>query len=298
MGLAAFGIVLPLIGIESIGIRELTMCQSCGHCKTCASGCRQYCSEARGFAFSDTDQGAFGDYRVINSGFAYPIPESIKSIHAGPLMCAGASTYEALEAAGTKPGDRVGVVGIGGLGHMAILFARAIGCGITAITRDASKRQDLFRLGADEVRLESMLDKAVFPSSPEDEWGPVYTTIPQPMSIDVLLITSNAIGDLEACFPLLARRATIVLMTIQQDPISIPYLPFILPGHRLIASTEASHQNHFEMLRFAARHQIEPWVETFPMTLEGAAQAFGRLEAGAMRYRGVLVREPESLKTA
>jgi len=277
---------------------DLIMIQSCGHCTTCASGYRQYCSEARGFAFSDTDQGAFGDYRVIDSAFAYPIPQSIKSIHAGPLMCAGASTYEALEAAGTKPGDRVGVVGIGGLGHMAILFAKAMGCGVTAITRDDSKRQGLFRLGADEVRVEGMLDRA-FVSNPEDESATPYTTSsPRPMSIDVLLITSNAVQELEAYLPLLARRATIVLMTIQQEPISIPYLPFILPGHKLIASTEASHQNHFDMLRFAARHKIEPVVETFPMTLEGAAQAFSKLEAGAMRYRGVLVRDVEPYDSA
>jgi D-arabinose 1-dehydrogenase-like Zn-dependent alcohol dehydrogenase len=297
--LAAFGIVPPSpIGFNPIGKfnRNLTTRQSCGHCKTCASGYRQYCSEARGFAFFDTDQGAFGDYRIINSGFAYPIPESIKSIHAGPLMCAGASTYEALDAAGTKPGDRVGVVGIGGLGHMAILFAKAMGCGVTAITRDETKWEDLFPMGADEVRIDrgGKLDLATFPSSIGDEWGPGYDSSPQPMSIDVLLITSNAVRDVEAYFPLLARRATIVLMTIQQDPVSIPYMPFVLPGHKLIASTEASHRNHFEMLRFAARHQIEPWVETFPMTLEGVSQAFEKLQKGRMRYRGVLVREDES----
>jgi len=204
-------------------------------------------------------------------------------------MCAGASTYEALDAAGTKPGDRVGVVGIGGLGHMAILFAKAMGCGVTAITRDETKYMDLFHLGADEVRVEGKLEKAAFPSGGGDEWGPDYTTLPRPMSIDVLLITSNAVKELEAYFPLLARRATIVLMTIQMEPIKIPYMPFVLPGHRLIASTEASHQNHFEMLKFVARHGIEPLVETFPMTIEGASQAFGRLEKGEMRYRGVLV---------
>ena len=114
------------------------------------------------------------------------------------------------------------------------------------------------------------------------------------MSIDVLLITSNAVRDLKGYFPLLARRATIVLMTIQQKPISIPYMPFILPGHKLIASTEASHQNHFEMLKFVARHGIEPLIEIFPMSLEGVAQAFEKLEKGEMRYRGVLARKDES----
>ena len=222
---------------------------------------------------------------MINSAFAYAIPDSIQSIHAGPLMCAGASTYEALAASGTKAGDRVGIVGVGGLGHMSILFARAMGCGVTAITRDLTKMESLFELGADEVRSTNNLGMAL------TEGGSKSTSMPQPMCIDTLLITSNAVPDLTAYFPLLARRATIVLMTIQQDAFSIPYLPFVLPGHKLIASTEASHQNHFEMLEFAARHKIEPVVEQFPMTLEGAAKAFQRLEEGKMRYRGVLVRE-------
>jgi D-arabinose 1-dehydrogenase-like Zn-dependent alcohol dehydrogenase len=208
-------------------------------------------------------------------------------------MCAGASTYEALDAAGTKPGDRVGVVGVGGLGHMGIAFAKAMGCGVTAITSEPSKLSSLFDLGADEVR---MTDKLHLSHTQTDGQTsqPQITDLPQPMSIDVLLITSNAIPNLSTFLGLLARRATIVLMTIQQDSISIPYMPFVLPGHRLIASTEASHKNHFEMLEFAARHKIEPVVEEFPMTLEGAAAAFERLETGKMRYRGVLVREAES----
>lgn len=266
----------------------LTKQQSCGNCRTCLSGYRQYCSEARGFAFSDTDQGAFGTFRIINSAFAYPIPESISSVHAGPLMCAGASTYEALDAAGTKPGDRVGVVGVGGLGHMAILFAQAMGCGVTAISSDPNKVLNLFELGADEVRNVNNLHLSYTKGSRTG------LESPQPMSIDVLLVTSNAIPDLTPYFGLLARRATIVLMTIQQNPISIPYMPFVLPGHKLIASTEASYKNHFEMLAFAARHKIEPVVEEFPMTLQGAKVAFEKLEAGKMRYRGVLVRETEA----
>ena len=217
-------------------------------------------------------------------------------MHAGPLMCAGASTYEALDAAGTKAGDRVGIVGVGGLGHMGIIFAKAMGCGVTAITSEASKISSLFELGADEVRTTDKLHLSYTrTNSTHDSQNspPQATDQPQPMSIDVLLVTSNAVPDLGAYFGLLARRATIVLMTIQQDPISIPYMSFVLPGHKLIASTEASHRNHFEMLEFAARHKIEPVVEEFPMTLEGAAAAFHRLETGNMRYRGVLVREAE-----
>lgn len=267
------------------------------------SGYRQYCAEARGFAFSDHDQGALSDYRIIDAAFAYQIPPMISSLHAAPLMCAGASTYEALQAAGTKPSHSVGVVGIGGLGHVAIMFARAMGCEVTAISSGRSKSEDAFNLGADWFRSTDDLVKpggkwnwegksrgspSPYGDQPEVQ-GHVDTSNPSP--IDVLLITSNAVPDLEPYLPILARRATIVLMTIQQDSVTIPYMPFVLPGHRLIASTEASLQNHLEMLDFVAVNKIRPWVEKFDMDLEGVARAFDRLESGQMRYRGVLVRE-------
>lgn len=251
------------------------------------TGYRQYCAEARGFAFSDLDQGAFGDYRIINSAFAYRIPDAISSVNAGPLMCAGASVYEALDAAGVKSTDRVGVVGIGGLGHIAILFSKAMGCGITALSSAESKLDDALELGSDEYRLIHDAENCYRKGSSGD-----YESHhdPQPRNINVLLITSNEVPALETIMPLLARRATIVLMTIQTQPLTLPYMPFVLPGHRLIASTEASRENHIKMLEFAARHQIQPWTEEFSMTAGGIAKAFDRLERGQMRYRGVLLR--------
>ncbi|KAI6882791.1 GroES-like protein [Hortaea werneckii] len=260
---------------------------SCGHCKTCVSCYRQYCSEARGFAFSDLDQGAFSDYRVINSAFAYLIPESIPSVDAGPLMCAGASVFEALDAAGTRSDHRVGIVGLGGLGHAGVLFAKAMGCDVTVFSSSTQKMEDSFDLGANDYRSLQQISKCFLKS---DGGGLSTVEDPAPMNIDVLLITSNEVPNLETILPCLARRATIVLMTIQQGNLSIPYMPFILPGHKLIASTEASRENHLRMLDFVARHKIRPWTEEFPMTSEGVSKAFKRLESGEMRYRGVLVR--------
>lgn len=253
---------------------------SCGHCKTCVTGYRQYCSEARGFAFSDLDQGAFGDFRVIDAEFAYRLPQGIESMHAAPLMCAGASVYEALDAAGTKAGDRVGIAGLGGLGHMGVLFARAMGCGVSVISSEGAKRGDAWEMGADEFRIASEI------STVYRQTGAVEES--QPMNIDVLLITSNAVPHLSTLLPLLARRATIVLMTIQQESLEVPYMGFVLPGHRLMASTEASRENHIRMLEFAERHAIKPWVEVFEMSEEGLGRAFGALESGEVRYRGVL----------
>jgi alcohol dehydrogenase (NADP+) len=194
-------------------------------------------------------------------------------------MCAGASTYEALNAAGTKPHDRVGVIGLGGLGHMAVLFARAMGCAVTVFSGSAEKAaRDAFELGADEYRILSDINKS---------FRALGASTHTPL-IDTLLICANETPDLEAILPFLARRATIVLMSIQQKPLVIPYMPFILPGHRIVASTEASRQNHLAMIQFAARHRITPWIERFPMTEDGLKAAFDRLENGGMRYRGVL----------
>ncbi|POS74091.1 hypothetical protein DHEL01_v207509 [Diaporthe helianthi] len=265
---------------------------SCGHCPVCLSGYRQYCSEARGFAFSDLDQGAFGDYRIIDAEFVYRIPDAVTSVDAGPFMCAGASVYEALDAAGTKPSDRVGVVGVGGLGHLAILFARAMGCGVTALLASnreppLQKVKDAFALGADEVRCISEGYDTTFSPDGSKAAGAGYES-ERTKPIDVLLVTSNGLPAWNKALPLLNRMARIVLMSIQTEPLSIPYMPLILPGHRIISSTEASRRNHDEMLSFVARNQIKPWVEVFPMNEKGLEQAFGRLEAGQMRYRGVL----------
>lgn len=241
------------------------------------------------------DQGAFGDYRIIDARFAYKIPEAVSSLDAGPFMCAGASVYEALDAAGTKPSDRVGVVGIGGLGHMAILFARAMGCGVTALTSNIGenneKARDAFKLGADEVRALHGYHGPITASTDSSKNWVSYGIDPEkgPLRlINVLIVCSNELPVWSKMLPLLDRRASILLMSIQEQPLVMPYMPFILPGHRIIASTEASRRNHIDMLTFVAKNKIKPWIETFPMTDAGLKEAFEKLESGKMRYRGVL----------
>lgn len=289
MGMAELRTIFPVLRRKQIEQLTKSSHQSCGSCPTCKEGYRQYCSQARGFAFSDTDQGSLGDYRIINSEFAYAIPDSIASKHAAPLMCAGASTYEALDAGGARSGSRVGVLGIGGLGHMAIQFAKAMGCDVTALSNGPNKAPDAFKLGADEFRDTNKLGLSF---SLNGESGKLESReAKEPQNINTLLITSNVVPELSTLLPLLARRATIVLMTIQQDSLTVPYMPFVLPGHKLIASTEASLQNHEKMLQFVAEKGIEPWVEEYAMDGDGVERAFQKLESGQMRYRGVLVRE-------
>ncbi|KAK8163171.1 hypothetical protein BKA80DRAFT_99507 [Phyllosticta citrichinensis] len=257
----------------------LTQYQSCGSCKVCVQGYRQYCAEACAFAFGELDQGSMENHAIRNRTFVNRIPDAIKSELAAPLMCAIASTYEALMAAEVQPSDRVGVVGIGGLGHMAVLFAKAMGCAVTALSDMLDKEEDARAIGADEfIFLEQSKENKVGDSSP----------------IDVLLLCANEIPSFAGLIPLLARPARIVCTTIQQSPIEVPYMPFVLPGLRIIASTEASRQHFQNMLNFVARHGIKPWTSLFPVTRDGIAEAFMTLEEGRIRYRGVLhaVKEP------
>jgi len=174
---------------------------------------------------------------------------------------------------------------------MAVLFAKAMGCAVSVISNsafsDRVKLSDAFELGADEVRP----TKPPGPRFYKDVYGAVNPDCTHlgDSDINVLLVCANQTPDFKAVLPLLARRAVIVLMGIQTEELRIPYMPFLLPGHRIISSTEASTRNHADMIEFAARHGIKPWVHSFEMTEEGLSEAFSLLENGRMRFRGVVV---------
>ncbi|KAG4420794.1 hypothetical protein IFR04_006074 [Cadophora malorum] len=230
------------LGHEGVGI-------SCGHCRDCVSGYRQYCPESRGQKYGELEQGAFGDFVIKHQDFVYPVPDQIESKHAGPLQCAGITVYEALDVAGAKASDRVGIVGMGGLGHLAVQYAKAWGCDPVVFSRDESKRDDAMKLGATDFH--------VIPSSDNGK-------LEVKDGVHVLLFCGGALPDFGRFIEVLARRATIVPLIIQGEPLVIPYMPFLLPGHRIIGSTEASRKNHLDALTFAARHNIRPWVQEFP----------------------------------
>jgi len=267
--------------------------QSCGTCTVCNGGYRQYCAHASGFAFSDTDQGAFSSRRIIDAAFCYPIPDGISSLTAAPLMCAGASTFEALSAAGLERGGmKVGIVGLGGLGHMACLMARAMGAIEVNVIFTRPPNDD--KLAAANEMVEShdrghVWDTTIVPGSAvcadvNGHHGCNYRE-----RIDILIVCSNELPDWKKVLPFLNRRATIVLMSIVAGgELKLPYMDFILPGHRIIASTECRKDRFAEMLKLVATTGMEPWLEEFPMTEKGLEEAFGKLERGEMRFRGVL----------
>ena len=131
---------------------------SCGHCSYCLSGQDIWCYERSVFGEKDYNNGTFGQYYVGKETYLHKIPEGMASEHAAPLQCAGATTYNALVQV-VKPGDRVGILGIGGLGHLAIQFARKLGTEVVVFSTSRSKEEEAKQLGASEFYLLDELEK-------------------------------------------------------------------------------------------------------------------------------------------
>ncbi|CAK7226015.1 putative secondary metabolism biosynthetic enzyme [Sporothrix curviconia] len=260
--------------VEAGARQVLTTAQSCGHCAECIAGYRHYCHRSVGQKYGAEEHGTFCDYAVRHQDYVNPIPDTLESKHAAPLVCAGITVYEALLAANTQSRDRVGVFGLGGLGHLAVMYARAMGCAVSVFSGSADKKEDASQLGADEFHVVNKTSKP-----------------PAVNNVNVLLLCGGDITDIGLFLPLLARRARIVPVVIQTKPLTIPYMEFILPGHRLISSLGATRENEQEALRFAARHSLQPWIQEYPFTEAGLTSAFAALDDGAIRYRAVLSKE-------
>lgn len=224
------------------------------------------------FGAADLDQGSFAEYAVWRAGFVYKIPSSIPRELAAPLMCGGATVYSALTSFGARSHHRVGVMGIGGLGHLAIQFAAKMGCGVVVFSSSENKRAEAMALGATEfVVTKGVKELAV--SAP----------------IDHLLVCASFQPDWKLYLPIMAPGGTIYPLSVSSDDLVMPYMPLLAGELKIQGSLVASRQVHRDMLAFAALHNIVPMIEKFPMTVDGITEAMAKLERGEVRYRGVLV---------
>lgn len=224
------------------------------------------------YAEHELGQGSFSSHAIWKEDFLFPIPHAIASEHAAPLMCGGATVFNALQFHGVKSTDRVGIIGVGGLGHLAIQFASKMGCQVVVFSGTDSKKDQAMELGATEF----------YPTKDVKQ-----LKIGKP--IDHLLVTTSSQPDWSMFLPVMAPSGTIYPLSVSEGDLTIPYMPLILQGLKVQGSLVAARQIHREMLEFAAVHNIRPIIETFPMSIEGVEKAFAHLEEGGMRYRGVLV---------
>lgn len=170
--------------------------------------------------------------------------------------------------------DTVGVMGVGGLGHIAIQFAAKLGCRVVVLSGSDSKKSDATNLGAHRF-------VAMNKGSVDEQLGD--------WKISRLLVTTSAQPEWEKILPLLSTRARIYPLSVSSDKLQMPYMPLIMSGIAVQGSLVASRPIHRKMLEFAALHQIKPVLEKFEMSEEGINKAFERLEAGKVQYRVVLL---------
>lgn len=253
-----------------------TVVDSCGECAMCLAGQENFCSQGPVSTYGGTDRhdgtvtkGGYSREYVVRSTFAYHLPEGLDPAAAAPLLCAGITVWEPMRAAGIGQGSKVAVAGLGGLGHLGVKLAAALGAEVTVLSRTADKSEDARKLGADELLVttdEAQLAQGV------GRFDLILDTIPSPHDIPQLL-------------RLLALDGTLSVVGYPRE-IQLQLMHLTVGRKKLTSSGTGGTKGTAEMLAFAAEHGITADVEVLPSAR--VDEALNRLEAGDVRYRFVL----------
>ena len=241
---------------------------SCGECEWCVRGMENLCPSAEGTCVHRN--GGYAERVRANSRFVIPIPEALSSEHAAPLLCGGITVYNPLRSHGVNPSSRVGVIGIGGLGHMAIQFARVFGAEVTAFSTSAGKEEEARALGAHHF-VNSRESKAL-----KEVAG----------TFDFILSTINADQDWGIYIQALRPTGTLCFVGVPPSPVSVHAFPLISGLRSISGSPTGSPSMIGEMLDVAARHGVKAQTESFPMSK--ANEAIEKVKKNKVRYRAVL----------
>ncbi len=250
---------------------------SCRHCASCQEHEEQFCEKHLSLTYNSTEQdqktptyGGYSTQIVVDEHYVLSIPSGLELAQVAPLLCAGITTYSPLRHYRVGPGKRVGVIGLGGLGHMAVKFAHAMGAEVTVLSTSASKAADAKRLGATHF---------------------VNTKEPDQLAasanyFDFILDTVSAPHDINVYLNLLRRGGTLVLVGVPEKPFSIK--PFSLIGNRraLAGSLIGGIKETQEMLDFCGKHHITSDVEV--ISIQQIDEAYERTIKGDVRYRFVI----------
>ncbi len=251
------------------------MVNSCRTCANCGEGLEQYCPTGiYTYGGDDRDgtitQGGYSTKVVVDQDFVLNIPASIPLDAAAPLLCAGITTYSPLRQWNVKPGTRVAVIGLGGLGHMAVKLAAAMGAVVTVISTSDKKREDAQRLGATGFII----------SKNEEEMKAAAN------SFDLILNTVSAATEINSHIALLARDGTMVMLGVVAEPMPVVSLPLIFGRRRLAGSLIGGIAETQEMLDFCGEHGIASDIEV--ISADQINVAYGRMMKSDVRYRFVI----------
>ncbi|MBP0004313.1 MAG: NAD(P)-dependent alcohol dehydrogenase [Cyanobacteria bacterium SBC] len=242
----------------------------CMTCSQCLGGHHNMCTNASSTIVGR--HGGFADTVRAQAASAIRLPETVDARTAGPLLCGGITVFNPLVQFDIAPTASVGVIGIGGLGHIALQFLRAWGCQVTAFTSSESKQQEALKLGARDT-INSRDPDALAAAAGR---------------FDLLLSTVNVKLDWNAYLKTLKPRGRLHLLGVVTEPLDLNVAPMLFSQLSVSSSPVGSPATISQMLEFAARHGIEPITEHFPMSQVN--EALDRLRAGKARYRIVLDR--------
>ena len=244
---------------------------SCGACEQCLSGNQNLCAKAEGTIVGR--HGGFATRVRASWTWVSPLPAGIDASKAGPMFCGGITVFNPIVQLGIKPTDRVAVIGIGGLGHLALKFLRAWGCEVTAFTSSDSKRVEALKLGA---------HRTLNTRNPEELTKAAG-------SFDFILNTTNVGLDWNSYIAALKPKGRLHTVGAVLEPMALAAFPLIVGQKSLSGSPLGSPATTDIMLQFSARHGIAPTTETFPMSR--ANEALDHLRSGKARYRIVLTND-------
>jgi uncharacterized zinc-type alcohol dehydrogenase-like protein len=253
------------------------MVDSCRDCPSCREGLEQYCLAGPTFTYNSDDKHlgghTFGGYSarvVVDESFVLSVPAGIDPAATAPLLCAGITTYSPMRRFQAGPGKKVGVVGLGGLGHMGVKFARALGAHTVLFTTSAKKVEDGLRLGAHEVVVSS--DAAAMAKHEK--------------TFDFILDTVSARHDLGALLVLLKLDGTLAMVGAPPEPLPVDVFHLLMPRRSIAGSLIGGIAETQEMLDFCAAHRIASDVEVIP--IQKVNEAYARLLKQDVRYRFVI----------
>jgi uncharacterized zinc-type alcohol dehydrogenase-like protein len=254
------------------------MVDSCQHCDACAEGLEQYCENGFVGTYNGEEMhtggmtyGGYASNIVVKENFVLRVPDALDAAAAAPLLCAGITTYSPLRHWQAGPGKKVGIVGLGGLGHMGVKLAHAMGAHTVLFTTSPNKREDGLRLGADEVVVSRNAEEMARHEN----------------SFDFILNTVAAPHDLDAFLVLLKREGTMTLVGAPATPHPSPQVfNLIMKRRHLAGSLIGGIRETQEMLDFCAEHGIVSDIEMIP--IQGINEAYERMLKSDVKYRFVI----------
>ena len=252
------------------------MVDSCGECEYCLAGEEQVCSNGNVGTYNSVDadgnvtQGGYSEAIVVKENFVLGIPEGIELDAAAPLLCAGITVYSPLHHWNAGPGKKVAIVGLGGLGHMGVKIAHAMGAEVTVLSQSLKKQEDGMRLGADHYYATS---------NPE-------TFEKLDSNFDLIINTVSAEIDVDAYLSLLRVNGTMVNVGAPEKPLSLHVFSLIAKRRSFAGSPIGGIKETQEMLNFCAEHNLGAEIEV--ISADQINEAYERVVASDVRYRFVI----------